>query len=75
MIKTLEIQHGETRVGGVSVSIGLVEVRDADWTTARVLKSADEALYAAKAAGRDRIVVYSKKDDVPSVGIQISPNN
>jgi len=65
MIKTIEIQQGESRVGGVSVSIGLVEVHDADWTTARVLKAADEALYAAKAAGRDRIVVYAEKNGHP----------
>ena len=65
MIKTIEIQHGEKRVGGVSVSIGLVEVHDADWTTARVLKAADEALYAAKAAGRDQINVYTE-DSLPT---------
>jgi len=60
MIKAIEIQQGEKRMGGVSVSIGLVEVHASDWSITRVLKAADEAMYAAKEAGRDRIVVYSK---------------
>ena len=58
MIKEIEIQKGKERFGGVTVSIGLVEARDSDWTTSRLLCASDEALYAAKKAGRDCIVIY-----------------
>jgi diguanylate cyclase (GGDEF)-like protein/PAS domain S-box-containing protein len=58
MVKEIEIQRGEERFAGVTVSIGLVEAHDSEWTTSRLLRAADEALYAAKKAGRDRIVVY-----------------
>jgi diguanylate cyclase (GGDEF)-like protein len=58
MVKEIEIQKGKERFAGVSVSIGLVEAHDSDWTTSRLLRAADEALYAAKKAGRDRMVVY-----------------
>jgi diguanylate cyclase (GGDEF)-like protein len=62
LVKTIEIQHGKDRFGGVTLSIGLVEAHERDWTTSRLLRAADEALYAAKQAGRDRIVVYPATD-------------
>lgn len=58
MVKAIEIQHGMDHFGGVTLSIGLVEAHGDDWTTSRLLQVADESLYAAKRAGRDRIVVY-----------------
>jgi diguanylate cyclase (GGDEF)-like protein/PAS domain S-box-containing protein len=58
MVKEIRIQRGKERFGGVSLSIGIVEAHESDWTTRRLLRAADEALYAAKKAGRDRIVVY-----------------
>jgi predicted signal transduction protein with EAL and GGDEF domain len=41
----------------VTVSIGVAEFRRRDDTTQQVFKRADEALYAAKRAGRDRVEV------------------
>jgi diguanylate cyclase (GGDEF)-like protein len=61
-VKAMEIQHGKDIIGGVTLSIGLVEAHGRDWTTSRLLQAADEALYAAKRAGRDRIVVYKATD-------------
>jgi diguanylate cyclase (GGDEF)-like protein len=58
MVKEIKIQRGKEHFGGVSMSIGIVEAHEADWTTRRLLHAADEALYAAKKAGRDRIVIY-----------------
>jgi diguanylate cyclase (GGDEF)-like protein len=57
-VKKIEIQRGEERFGGVTLSIGIVEAHESDWTTNRLLRAADEALYTAKKTGRDRIVVY-----------------
>jgi len=41
----------------VSVSIGVAVVGEADGSFEAVLKRADEALYAAKRAGRNRVEV------------------
>jgi diguanylate cyclase (GGDEF)-like protein len=40
----------------VTASIGVVEVEHAGMSTARLIESADAALYAAKSAGGDRVV-------------------
>ena len=58
IVKKIEIQNGEDTIGGVTLSIGIVEAHEYDWTTKRLLRAADEALYAAKRAGRDQIAVY-----------------
>jgi PleD family two-component response regulator len=42
----------------MTLSAGLIEVSDNGLTADDLLRSADEALYAAKGAGRDRIVAY-----------------
>jgi diguanylate cyclase (GGDEF)-like protein/PAS domain S-box-containing protein len=65
MVKEIHIQKDKERIAGVTVSIGLVEAHDSDWNTSRLLREADEALYAAKRAGRDCIVVYPAKDKQP----------
>lgn len=44
--------------GLLSVSIGIAEARDADFELNRLLSLADEALYVAKAAGRNRVELY-----------------
>jgi diguanylate cyclase (GGDEF)-like protein/PAS domain S-box-containing protein len=58
MVKDIEIQRGQERFGKITASIGLVEAHDSDWSTNRLLRAADEALYAAKKAGRNRTAVY-----------------
>ena len=58
LVKDITIQRGHERFSGVSISIGIVEAHDSDWTASKLLQAADEAMYAAKKAGRDRIVVY-----------------
>jgi diguanylate cyclase (GGDEF)-like protein len=42
---------------GVSVSIGVAERKESDGDYGDIISRADEALYAAKAAGRNRVVV------------------
>jgi len=42
----------------ITLSAGIAQTPEHGATTAEVLRSADEALYAAKQAGGDRAVIY-----------------
>jgi len=56
-VKRLELSHGGKPVGGLTVSLGVaLSPYHADQATT-LLRKADEALYRAKDAGRDRVVV------------------
>ena len=43
-------------VGGVSVSVGVAVARQADQPIDELIARADQALYRAKRAGRDRVI-------------------
>jgi two-component system, cell cycle response regulator len=45
----------------ITISIGLAVTQDSRETTASLLRRADEALYAAKAGGRNRVVSYPEE--------------
>jgi diguanylate cyclase (GGDEF)-like protein len=51
-----KLPFGDTTIS-VTVSIGLTELRDTDTTIAQLIARADAALYQAKAAGRNRVVL------------------
>ena len=56
-VKRLELSHGGKPIGGLTVSLGVaLSPYHADQTTT-LLRKAEEALYQAKEAGRDRVVV------------------
>jgi diguanylate cyclase (GGDEF)-like protein len=63
-VQSLKIEHSKSKTGFVSVSIGV-----ASWDAARhqtmnaVVKAADEALYLAKAAGRNGVVAETLTSD------------
>jgi PleD family two-component response regulator len=52
---TLRLNKPARKTLSVTVSIGVAEPGDALRTPAQVLKAADEALYRAKQAGRNRV--------------------
>jgi diguanylate cyclase (GGDEF)-like protein len=58
LVKDLEIRH----LGKITISAGIVEAGEYGTTAGELLRAADKALYAAKQAGRDRIVVYQASD-------------
>jgi len=60
-VRDLQIRHGDRLLGAVTVSAGVAEAREG-MTARELLREADEALYAAKHAGRDRAVLYEKKE-------------
>lgn len=55
-VKELQVRYGDQLLGTISLSIGLVEVNEHDMAADDLLRTADEAMYTAKRAGRDRIV-------------------
>jgi diguanylate cyclase (GGDEF)-like protein/PAS domain S-box-containing protein len=56
-IKHLHVQHGDRAIGALSVSVGVALFPQHGTTVEALLRAADAALYRAKAAGRDRVVL------------------
>jgi diguanylate cyclase (GGDEF)-like protein len=57
-LKGLQINYGEQTLGMVTLSAGIAQTPEHGTTPAALLQAADKALYAAKQAGGDRIVIY-----------------
>jgi diguanylate cyclase (GGDEF)-like protein/PAS domain S-box-containing protein len=57
-VKDLQIRYGEQLLGTITLSVGFVDVPENGLSADDLLRSADEALYAAKSAGRDCIVAH-----------------
>ena len=53
----MEIRTGDTALPGITVSVGLAMRPEHGEEMEPLLKAADHALYSAKRAGRDRLVV------------------
>jgi len=58
-IKLLNIKHVGQPLGKITVSMGVACFPEHGLTTEALLRAADEALYRAKKAGRDRVVTAS----------------
>ncbi len=62
LVRQLELRLGDQRLGKVTLSAGIVQAGAEGSTPGELLRAADEALYAAKQAGRDRVIEYTPKD-------------
>jgi diguanylate cyclase (GGDEF)-like protein/PAS domain S-box-containing protein len=62
MVKELQSRHGELKTGTITVSAGIAQAGLHASDAGELLRAADRALYAAKAAGRDRVAVYQAKE-------------
>jgi diguanylate cyclase (GGDEF)-like protein len=55
--QTLAVQHGKRVLGPITLSLGVACLPEHGTTALELLRAADIALYQAKRAGRDRVVV------------------
>jgi diguanylate cyclase (GGDEF)-like protein len=58
LVKSLQVWHRNKQLGTITMSVGVAESSEHVSTVSELLRAADNALYAAKQAGRDRVVVY-----------------
>ncbi|MBA3944681.1 MAG: diguanylate cyclase [Herpetosiphonaceae bacterium] len=56
-IKQLTVQHEGQRLGTITISVGVAVLTGSAANSARLVREADAALYAAKHAGRDCVVL------------------
>ncbi len=61
-INNLQLRYREQLLGRMTVSIGIAEATDNSMTAEELVTAADKALYAAKNAGRDCIIVFNELD-------------
>ena len=57
-VKALQIRFGEQLLGTMTLSIGVIEASESAMDVEELLAAADKAMYAAKHAGRDCIILY-----------------
>lgn len=61
LVKGLELRHDDRPLGPITVSAGVAAAPEHGATARDLIRSADDALYAAKQAGRDRLVACQAK--------------
>ena len=62
LIKELQIKHGDPSLDTITVSTGVAGMPEHGSAAAELLQAADNAMYAAKRARGNRIVVYQAKE-------------
>jgi diguanylate cyclase (GGDEF)-like protein len=71
-VRALAIPYPESPTGIITVSVGVASTRPAESgvTPAKLLESADAALYQAKREGRDKVVLAPLEHSVPDPAIR-----
>jgi len=65
-VKLLAVRHARKSLGTITISVGMAVFPDHAAEPEALVKAADIALYQAKQAGRDRVVVFGGKIDQPA---------
>jgi diguanylate cyclase (GGDEF)-like protein/PAS domain S-box-containing protein len=68
LVKELQTRYGQQLLGPVTISAGVADAQDHGFEARELLRVADEALFKAKRAGRDRIVVAEVRAVLASDG-------
>jgi diguanylate cyclase (GGDEF)-like protein len=71
-VRQLEPKHRGRSLGSITASFGVAMFPDHAQDPESLLRAADQALYEAKAAGRDRIVVSSARPASPGGARQVA---
>jgi len=61
LVRELIIRYGEQLLGTITLSGGIAQAPEHGTNAGELLRAADEAMYSAKQAGRDRITIYKAK--------------
>jgi len=64
-IRALAVRHYDQILGGVSASMGVASMPEHGTTGEQVIRAADRALYQAKQAGRDCVIIANPDDSRP----------
>jgi diguanylate cyclase (GGDEF)-like protein/PAS domain S-box-containing protein len=62
LVNGLQIRHGGPPLDTITVSAGIAGAPEHGSMASELLQAADDAMYAAKQAGRNRVVVYQAKE-------------
>jgi diguanylate cyclase (GGDEF)-like protein len=57
-LRELQVHYGERVLDGLTLSAGIVQTPDHEVSASELLRMADEAMYTAKQAGRDRSIIH-----------------
>jgi len=61
----------DTNTHGITASFGIIDTREfPDSDAATLLRAADQALYRAKAGGRNRVVMARREENPPSMALE-----
>lgn len=61
LVKGLQVRHDDQILDRLTVSAGVAASPEHGSTAAELLRAADDALYTAKEAGRDRVLPFEVK--------------
>jgi diguanylate cyclase (GGDEF)-like protein len=67
--KHLDLKHAGQSLGTVTLSVGVAAFPEHADTPASLIRAADQALYRAKAAGRDRVMLAESPAPAPSAEV------
>ena len=62
LVKDLQVRHGGPPLDTITVSAGVAGAPEHNSTSPELIHAADNAMYAAKQAGGDRVVAYQAKE-------------
>jgi len=62
LVKELKILHNDPPLDAITASAGVAGALEHHFTSSQILQAADSAMYAAKQAGGDRVVVHHAKE-------------